>query len=209
MTGPKALVRNSPLFPYARDIYGTLWALGHRAGLGKIPPPHAYKQHLVKALGKRHGLRTLVETGTWKGHMVDATARSFANIYTVELDDEHHEAAAARFADRSHIHTVHGDSGTLLPDIVAGLTGPALFWLDAHYSGQGTAGDQANPIEREIATVLTAVERGHVILIDDARDFNGAEGYPTIDRLSQLTAQLRPDLRLSVDADIVRIEPER
>ena len=46
--------------------------------------------------------------------------------------------------------------------------------------------------------------KGHVILIDDARDFTGREGYP---RLSTLLAHFEddPEYRAEVSADIIRI----
>jgi len=46
-----------------------------------------------------------------------------------------------------------------------------------------------------------------VILIDDAREFGVDPAYPTIEELRQMVAAQRPHLRLSVDADIIRIHP--
>ena len=203
----KALVRRSPFFPAAREIYGCLWGLGHRLGFGEVPAPHAYKQRVVKSFGRRFELTTLVETGTYMGHMLDAVRGRFDRVYSIELDDALFDAAQRRFRMDRHVHILQGDSGELLPRVLAELDAPALFWLDAHYSGPGTGGEDANPVEREVLMVLRDGVRNHVLLIDDAREFTGSDGYPTLDRLRGLVEENRPDMSMSVDADIIRIIP--
>jgi len=48
----------------------------------------------------------------------------------------------------------------------------ALFWLDGHYSGESTAhGAETTPIYEELQQIFDADNRGHVIIIDDARCF--------------------------------------
>jgi hypothetical protein len=202
------LVRVSRLFLPARNLHAMLWGWGHMPRLANIPPPHSYKQLLVKRYAKKYELRTLVETGTLHGHMVEASARYFDHILSVELGDALHQAASDRFADRSHIKILHGDSADQIPQILEELTGPALFWLDAHFSGGVTVGEGANPLENEVIAILSAAERGHVILMDDVRKFDGTDGYPTTDQLQELVKEARPDLRFSVNADIARIEPK-
>lgn len=57
-----------------------------------------------------------------------------------------------------------------MPQIVAELGHPALFWLDGHYSGGGTAkGKQETPISLELRAVLDAPASVRVFLIDDVR----------------------------------------
>ncbi len=81
-----------------------------------------------------------------------------------------------------------GDSGIELKRLLPQLRGPTVFWLDAHYSGGSTAGDGYVPILEEIDAVSTACQYPHAILIDDMKDFIGADGYPTQEQL-----QLRLD----------------
>jgi len=45
----------------------------------------------------------------------------------------------------------------------------------------------------------------HVILIDDAREFTGANDYPTIDELRKFVGDSMPGFHLEVRDDIVRI----
>jgi len=60
-------------------------------------------------------------------------------------------------------------------------SGRILFWLDGHYSGEGTAcGDQVSPILQELDLIKAHPRRDHCILIDDSRLFTGVDGYPTL-----------------------------
>jgi hypothetical protein len=97
----------------------------------------------------------------------------------------------------------------VLPQIVAGLKKPALFWLDGHYSGDQTArGNLDTPVSQELQAILSAEVQGHVILIDDVRCFDGTHDYPHLD---ELLAAIRQDGRYEaeVSADILRMVPRR
>lgn len=167
--------------------------------------PHREKQRLVKLFAKRYHLDTLVETGTYMGDMVAAMRHEFASIYSVELDAALHEKARRRFARDKNVHLYQGDSARVLPEIVRTLKGPALFWLDAHYSGGITArGDDETPIAAELMTILQSGQ-GHVMLIDDARKFSGDGSYPTVEELRRRIKGT--PYTLGVEADVIRICP--
>ena len=83
---------------------------------------------------------------------------------------------------------------------------PCLFWLDGHYSEGITAKGQLNtPILAELNHILNHSIKDHVILIDDARCFNGLDDYPTIDELKKIIVDKKPALQFSVADDIIRI----
>ena len=64
-----------------------------------------------------------------------------------------------------------GNSAAELGRICPLLTGPALFWLDAH-AGAGFFGSDDNcPLLDEIDACLVEARAEHCILIDDARAF--------------------------------------
>jgi hypothetical protein len=70
------------------------------------------------------------------------------------------------------------------PRVLASIQQPALFWLDAHYSGGVTAlGDTVSPISSELDVVLGHAVKGHVVLVDDAREFHNSagSGYPGVE----------------------------
>lgn len=172
---------------------------------GQVPPPHVVKQRAVLRYQRRYGLRTFVETGTFTGEMVHAVRRRFDRIVTIELSSHLHAAAAARFAREPHIAVLQGDSGVLLPRLLEDLREPALFWLDGHFMGGESARGQIDtPIAAEMTAVLRHDVRGHVVLVDDARLFDGTDGYPTLSALRARVLQERPDTRIEVADDIVR-----
>jgi hypothetical protein len=180
-----------------------IW-LQWRAAGRPVPPPPFVKQRLLKQCAARYGLRTFVETGTFAGETTAALAASVDRIISIELNPELAKAARARFAAAPHITILEGNSGELLGPAIAPLTGPALFWLDGHYSGSITArGVEDSPIAYEIDAILAHPARGHVVLIDDARYFDGRDGYPTVDGLREKILSRAPGSRVDVADDII------
>src|ERR1700733_5491962 len=92
--------------------------------------PHLLKQKEVREYGERYSLKTLVETGTYYGEMVAAQKRRFERIYSIEFAPELAERAKKKFAGEPHIKIFCGDSRAILPEVLAELSAPALFWLD-------------------------------------------------------------------------------
>jgi hypothetical protein len=171
-----------------------------------VPPPHLIKQRTVKEYAKRFSIRTLVETGTYCGDMVNATKNIFGKIFSVELDKTFYEQAKKKFAKFAHISIIQGDSSEVLPYILAEVTQPCLFWLDAHYSGGNTAkGDIETPIMRELRLIFDRAHGEQVILIDDARAFVGQNDYPTLEQLRTFVLKRHPDWVFEVENDIIRI----
>jgi hypothetical protein len=168
------------------------------------PPPHGVKVRAVLAAAQRHGLRTLIETGTFEGEMVRRCRPHFARVVTLELDPGHASRAARRFAGDADVEVWQGDSGTLLPEVLRTVHEPALFWLDGHFSGAGTArGALDTPLAAELGTIAARGERRDVVLIDDAR-LLGSGDYPTLEGVAAMLGV--PVTRLTVDDDVVTAE---
>jgi hypothetical protein len=169
-----------------------------------IPAPPIVKQHIVKRHLRAAGLSTVVETGTFTGEMVDALLPVARRIISIELDDRLHAAARRRFSGQRSVELLHGDSATLLPGVVRSLEGPALFWLDGHYTGAGSARSHVDsPILAEVATLLAHPMPGRVVLIDDAREFTGHNGYPTLEALRAMIHNGQPAAHVVVADDII------
>lgn len=139
------------------------------------------RRMVLREYGAKYNLRTFIETGTNRGDTPWFLKHNFERLYTIELSDELYEAAWKRLADAPNIMCLHGDSTERLPDALASFEGPALVWLDGHHSGPGTAhGKLDTPIVQELEA-LFADGRKHVILVDDARIFDGQpehDDYP-------------------------------
>lgn len=206
-------LRNTPLYSALRP-----WVIEHRQwkelkqwkknGEG-VPVPHLIKQKVIKDYAQKYDLRVLVETGTFFGDMVAAMKGEFAKIYSIELSEELYANAKRRFQEEKNIELICGDSGKVLGDLVERLDEPALFWLDGHYSGGITAKAEVDtPILDEIACILDARERKHVIVIDDARCFGTDSAYPSLSQLSDLVSSKRSDMEIAMSNDSIRIVPK-
>jgi hypothetical protein len=175
-----------------------------------VPPPHAVKRRIVSYYASAFGVDTFVETGTYFGDMVYAVKDLFQNVISIELSEDLWKLATNRFRGYPHVRIQRGDSGEVLPYVLSSVSGPCLFWLDGHYSSGITAkASSETPVMNEVEAVFEHKIKGHVILIDDARCFDGTHDYPTLDGLRQLVASSRPDYAFSVSNDVIRIHPRR
>lgn len=169
-----------------------------------VPAPHCVKEAVVLRYQKKTGIRAFVETGTYLGDMVHALRWWFDRLSTIELDAQLAARARERFATVPQIAVVHGDSAQVLPNIVAALTSPAIFWLDGHYSGGITAkGATETPIMRELEIILEH-RFEHIVLIDDARLFDGTHDYPRLEEVRAFTRARRPGWEIQVADDVIR-----
>jgi hypothetical protein len=180
------------------------WRLSGRP----IPPPPTVKHAVVKEYQSRFGPRVFIETGTFAGGMIEAVRAQFDRVVSIELDPGWHSRAVERFRADPRITLLQGDSGVRLQEVLDALTEPALFWLDAHYSGPVTArGAVDSPIVRELEAIRAHRVAGHVVLIDDMRDFQGRDGYPTVDELVRWIRDVDPGSSVEVRDDILRWHP--
>jgi SAM-dependent methyltransferase len=126
-------------------------------------------------------LRTVLETGTFLGDTTHFLSSRGYRVVTVEIDPRLAAMARIRFHNVDNIQIIEGDSGSLLPGLIAKLGEPALFYLDGHYSGGGTGkGEQETPVVKEVAAILADAQRGSFVIIDDARCFGLLPDYPPL-----------------------------
>lgn len=189
------------LVPMTRARLTLAWRLAGKP----LPPPNIVKQHIVIGYQKRYQLRTFVETGTYAGEMVHAVSPYVERVISIEVAPALHAQAVRRFAGQDGVRLLLGDSATLLPAVIASLDEPALFWLDGHYmGGESGRGADDTPIVAEMTALLAHHVTGHVVLIDDARLFDGTGGYPRVDAFAGWIEERRAGTRVSVDGDIIR-----
>ena len=170
-----------------------------------IPPPHLFKQNTIEEYQNKFGNTILIETGTYMGDMIEAQKNNFKTLYSIELSVKLHKKAQRRFRHNKNIHIVQGDSGEVLPIILKDINDPAIFWLDGHYSAGVTAkGDKDCPIFEELNAIFNSKDLNHILLIDDARQFNGIGDYPTIEQLTEFIKRKNGKYQLEVKNDIIR-----
>lgn len=139
-----------------------------------VSPPDIFKRRLIKTYAARTGIKTFIETGTYKGDAVYAVRNAFESIYSIELHKPFFEKSSERFQQFDHIHTLYGDSPSVLKQLMPNIKEPCLFWLDAH-GGEASLDDSGNvkpaPVIEELQTICNHLNEYHVILIDDAHTF--------------------------------------
>jgi hypothetical protein len=170
--------------------------------------PHIVKRRAIQRYANELGIRCFIETGTYFGDMLMALAQSFDELHSIELSALYYQRARRQLSHKPNIFLYHGDSSTLLPQILERCTHRAIFWLDAHYSGGDTAcGAHATPIMQELNHIFRHPIADHVILIDDARCFTGTFGYPSLVEIKTLLLSLRQNYTLRVTQDIIHLLP--
>lgn len=171
------------------------------------PPPHIVKQRAIEEYKSKFNISVLVESGTYLGDMVEAERDKFNQIYSIELSKKLFDRAVKRFKSYQHIKIIQGDSGSILENLVPQLTQPALFWLDGHYSGGITAmGEKECPVNNELNAIFKS-GFSHIILIDDARLFNGTHDYPTTEDIRDLIKNHDKKYNIELKHDIIRLTP--
>lgn len=174
-----------------------------------FPPPHIVKQNTITEYANQYGTAALVETGTYLGDMVEAQKNRFSKVYSIELSERLHQKAKKRFKGADNIILLQGDSGTKIAEVVAELKSPAVFWLDGHYSGGITAkADKECPVPEELHAIFSST-LDHIILIDDARLFNGTQDYPTLEQIQNIIQQHKKNYTIENKDDIIRLLPNR
>ena len=167
------------------------------------------------ALRDALGLTRAVETGTYRGGGARSLAHMFDSVVTVELSPELHASAATALADLRHVTALCGNSADVLPGL-ADASIPTLWFLDGHWSGGETAGEEAEcPVLGEIA----ALRAGHVddcVVIDDARLFaapppppHDPNQWPTLLEVFDALREARGDQHVTVLDDLVIAGPTR
>lgn len=197
-------VKNGWFQAEAKDVQEYILQEWDRRG-ETVPQPHRTKVEIVASYGKRTGYKTLVETGTFLGKMIDAQKENYNRIFSIEVDAKFHADAKEKFKAYPYITFLLGDSGKLMKEVMLQLNEPAVFWLDAHYNNRSSVQlDKECPIYEELDCIFDSKPLDHVLLIDDARLFVGANDYPTIPDLTTYITKKRPDYKVEVADDIIR-----
>lgn len=161
--------------------------------------PHLVKQRTIQQYARDFRLEVLVETGTNHAHMLYVQRHWFRELYSIELDASKAASARRKFSQDPKVHILEGDSAEVLPRLLPGLKRPCLFWLDGHDF------DHSTPVRSELDALFRDPIQDHVILIDDAKWFDGHGGYPTLDELRQILARDYPGHAMEVRDEIIRI----
>lgn len=126
---------------------------------------------LVLLIREHFSIEVFVETGTFKGKTSVWAAGIFQYVYTIENSKELFDAVSGTLSKYRNIHALYGNSALQLKNVIAEIKQPSIFWLDAHWCGGLTYGnDDPCPLLEEIR-IIKQSGYNHIIIIDDARFF--------------------------------------
>lgn len=128
-------------------------------------------------LKKNLGLDVFVEGGTYRGGTAKKMSEFFKKVYTIEKSDVMYDIAKENLKDISNVTMLKGDTREHLTQILDSNDN-IIFWLDAHWSGGDTYGEEDEcPLVEEL-DIIFKYPKNYVILIDDARLFLAPPPHP-------------------------------
>ncbi len=169
---------------------------------------HINKIEKILAAKELFNIDTFIETGTYLGVTTNYVKKYFKKLYSIELSETLANEAKKYFKNKKQVEILQGDSGLLIEKIVQNNTSKKLFWLDAHYSAgitEASADFGHTPISKELEIVLNHWVDESVVLIDDARLFNGTDNYPHMKDLVEFVQSKNLKLKVFTDKDIIHI----
>jgi hypothetical protein len=125
--------------------------------------------NLVISLKDEFSLKYFIETGTFLGNTACWASQYFEKVYTIENSEKLWQQASSRYSGLGNVQFVMGDSRDKLQEVVIDIKSPAIFWLDAHWSGGITFGEGNECPLLEELKVIVHESYEHFILVDDAR----------------------------------------
>jgi hypothetical protein len=167
---------------------------------------------IAQVLAAEGNCHAFVESGTYMGVTTRWGAKNFRAVFTIERYEPLYKAYSPELAALPNVTPLLGDSSDWLPVIARGLEEfSALYWLDAHWSGAGTGGeDNECPLLAELAPLAKRPQ--DIILIDDARLFLCAPplphkpgAWPTI---AQVIQALGPGRHVQIVEDVIVAVPD-
>ena len=155
-------------------------------------------------------VQAFVETGTYKAVTALWASSNFDQVYTIELSPDLYKPISLKYQNYANIIFLNGNSVEILPKIMAEISQPSIFWLDGHWSGSGTAGEENEcPLLQEIEAI-NHLGYEKFIFIDDARLFlspppppHNTNHWPTIAEIIKKIEQGVPDSYTVVYNDVI------
>ncbi len=166
------------------------------------PDNHFLKRERIVKMKNKLACDTLIETGTFYGQMTYAMSKVFEHVISIEISNELARNNQDQFKSCPNITILNGDSAELLAHAIKISTGKILFWLDGHYSGEGTGlGQEVSPILRELDAIKKSGISDYCIIIDDRRLFENDSEYPDVSDLESKLFEVSPDFEIQTDHD--------
>jgi len=173
-------------------------------------------QEIAIELAKLNNCSVFIETGTFHGKTTRWASNYFQKVHTIEKAESLFILHKDNLSRIKNVKPYLGDSKDILTKIVSSLgSDRALYWLDGHWSGGETAGeDNECPLLEEIASISNRAE--DIILIDDARLFlcappepHDPAQWPTIPDILKTLEKSGLEHFMQIIDDVIFIVPDK
>lgn len=150
----------------------------------------------------------VIESGTYLGESTAFFAKRHPEVVSFEPYSLLAKYNTERFSNNQRIKIINKASQDALEEVLEKYRGNLNFWLDGHFSGNGTFGkiESASPIIQELHIIFSWAICSHnkvLIAIDDARLFTGQNGYPTILEIAKICDSHNYTLRVLNDIMLI------
>jgi len=125
-----------------------------------------------------------IETGTYYGLNLQEVMNEYKQIFSIEIEKKWVEYNEEKFENKNNIQIIEGDSSVKLPELCSEIEEGVTFFLDAHYSGEGTGyKEKTSPIIKELESIFYRKNNKDIVIIDDSRLFGkitseGSDDHP-------------------------------
>lgn len=179
-------------------------------GIIRKGPP----EELIIKIRDKFNVSQFVETGTYHGDTTRWAAGNFSKVITIEYSKEIFDSVLKDGKHDENIEYLYGDSRAILKTIFQRIEGPAIFWLDSHWSGGETygKGDEC-PLVDEI-NIINSSGKEHFLMIDDARLFmapppmpHDCNQWPSIDTVLDAIKSGKQSYYIVISEDVIIAVP--
>lgn len=161
-----------------------LWSYYFAGGL----PPEYRKRTFIKRLVKVIEFENAIESGTYFGNTTKILCKYVNKVFSIEIVEYLYKFTLSRNIPAT---LILGDSKIVINQLLPKISGPTLFFLDAHMSGGITGmSEHVTPLKYELECISGYTYlSGSVILIDDAISITGINDYPDVNFLLELASR--------------------
>lgn len=125
---------------------------------------------LLSFLSIAFSIKTFVETGSGHGDTTVKALSIFPVVHTIELDKALYLETNKRVGKVAGCY--RGKSVEVLTTILPGVSGPIVYWLDAHFTGGTSSGENEQcPLLKELGVINQREGNNDFIMVDDAHVF--------------------------------------
>lgn len=114
-----------------------------------------------------------VESGTYQGDTILHMESHFSKLYTIEIREVLRDSVKDYYhGDKIAFYL--GDSAERMMEVTLDIQGPAIYFLDAHYSSGITGrGEKDCPLYEELQHIALLHRDKAIVIVNDVRLFGG------------------------------------